>query len=220
MIRFPDFNKAFEYENNFHMSSDISRLGKILAHYELYKMSREISGDIVECGVFKGNSLIRLATFRELFETSSSKKILGFDTFSKFPKNKFKADKKFRDKFLSDAGDQSIGKNQLAQLLKRKGIAQNVELIQGDVNLTIPKYLNSHPELKISLLNLDVDMYEPSRTILEYFYPRITKGGILVLDDYGTWPGETTAVDEYFADANIKIHKFSFCKTPSYIVKI
>lgn len=219
MIKFPDFNKAFEYENNFHMSSDVSRLGKMLAHYELYKMSRKISGEIVECGVFKGNSIIRFATFRELFETSTSKKILGFDTFSKFPIHQFQADKKFRDKFLSDAGDESISKHQLTQLLKRKGIAQNVELIQGDVNLTIPKYLESHPELKISLLNLDVDMYEPSITILEYFYPRITKGGILVLDDYGTWPGETTAVDEYFKDVEIEIHKFPFCKTPSYIIK-
>jgi len=219
MIKFPDFSKAFEYENYFHMSSDISRLGKILAHYELYKMSREIAGEIVECGVFKGNSLTRFATFRELFETTTSKKILGFDTFSKFPKNKFPADKKFRDKFLSDAGDESISRNQLIRLLKRKGIGQNVELIQGDVNLTIPKYLESHPELKISLLNLDVDMYEPSMTILEYLYPRITKGGILVLDDYGTWPGETTAVDEYFKDTDIKIHKLPFCKTPSYIIK-
>ena len=83
----------------------------------------------------------------------------------------------------------------------------------------IPAYLEKHPELKISLLNLDTDIYEPAVVILKYLYPRIVQGGILILDDYGVFPGETQAVDEYFVDHNIIIQKLPFCMTPSYIIK-
>ncbi len=84
MIKLPDFSRSFEYENDFYLSSDITRIGKILAHYELYKMVLDIPGFIVECGVFKGTSLIRFATFRDLLGNSFSKKIIGFDTFEGF----------------------------------------------------------------------------------------------------------------------------------------
>ena len=84
---------------------------------------------------------------------------------------------------------------------------------------TVPEYLNKNPHLKISLLNLDTDLYEPAVIILKYLWPRIVKGGVLILDDYGVFPGETKAVDEYFKGKNIKIMKFPFAMTPCYIVK-
>lgn len=219
MIKLPDFSRTFEYENNFYLSCDITRIGKLLAHYELYKLARGISGAIVECGVFKGTSLSRFAMFRDLFGSSSSKKIIGFDVFGKFPKTNFKHDKKFRSNFVRIAGNESISKQQMIRVLKHKGIDRHIELIEGDIKKTIPSYVNSHPELKISLLNLDTDIYEPAVTILEYMYPRITKGGILVLDDYGVFPGETTAVEEYFEDKDVKILHFPFSMTPSYLIK-
>jgi len=94
-----------------------------------------------------------------------------------------------------------------------------VELVEGDVTKTLPQYIKEHPEFKISLLNLDVDIYEPSKVILQELYPRVVKGGVIILDDYGIFPGETTAVDDYFKGQDIKIRKFPFCMTPSYIVK-
>jgi hypothetical protein len=54
---------------------------------------------------------------------------------------------------------------------------------------------------------------------LEHLYPRIVPGGILILDDYGTFPGETDALDEYFADTQVKIEKLPFSMTPAYIRK-
>ena len=105
------------------------------------------------------------------------------------------------------------------RVLKQKGLEKNIELIKGDITETIPKYLKSNPKLKISLLNLDVDFYEPSMAILKNFYPKLSKGAILILDDYGIWDGETMAVNEYFHSKKIKIRKFSFSQTPSYIIK-
>lgn len=219
MIELPDFSKSFEYENNFYLSCNIARMSKVLAHYELFKMVRDVPGEIIECGIFKGPSFIRFAMFRSLFGNIYSKKMIGFDVFGAFPETKFEQDKKLRDEGIKKAGLESIGEDQLMEVLKLKGIEKNIELVKGDICETVPKYVKDHPELKISLLNLDTDIYEPAVVILKQLWPRIVRGGILILDDYGVFPGENKAVDDYFKDKNIKIHKFPFCMTPSYIIK-
>lgn len=219
MIELPKFNKAFEYENGFYLSCNITRISKILAHYELFKLALNVPGTIVECGVFKGASLSRFAMFRDLFGNPYSKKIIGFDIFGEFPETKFDSDKKVQQKFIKEAGLQSISVDQMMQVLKHKECDRFVELVPGDICDTVPKYVKDHPELKISLLNLDTDIYEPAVTTLEHLYPRIEKGGVLILDDYGTFPGETKAIDDYFRNEDVTIQKFPFCMTPCYIVK-
>ncbi len=219
MIKLPDFQKAYEYENEFYLSCDKSRIGKLLAHYELYKMSSDKEGDIVECGVFKGASFVRFAMFRNLFENNSSKRLIGFDSFGKFPGTEFEEDKKLREHIINEAGENSIAADQLIEVLKNKSCDQNIELIEGDITVTLPEYVRSNPGMKISMLNLDTDIYEPSVTILEELYPKIVSGGILILDDYNVFPGETKAVDDYFKGMDIDIKKFPFSATPCYIVK-
>ena len=145
---------------------------------------------------------------------------MNFDVFDEFPESTFRGDQLYIDRFLSEVGTRkSIDKDELMRILKEKGVDENLELVKGDICKTIPKYIEKEPSLKISLLNLDPDIYEPSVTTLEYLWPRIVKGGGLILDDYGKFTGETTAVDEYFFDKDIKIKKFPFCQYPSYIVK-
>lgn len=219
MIELPDFKKSIEFENNFYLSCDNTRLSKILAHYELFKMTQELPGAIVECGIFKGASFVRFAGFRELLGNEFSRKLIGFDIFGKFPETKFEDDSAYRENFIKQAGEESITKDQLFEVLKNKGNTNNIELIEGDINKTVPQYLIENPHLKISLLNLDTDIYEPAVTILENFWPRIVRGGVLVIDDYGVFPGETKAVDDYFRDKKISIKKFSFAMTPTYIIK-
>ena len=182
-------------------------------------MIKEVPGEIIECGVFKGASYLRFSMFREIFGNPYSKKIIGFDTFGKFPETSYHEDKKARTQFIDSAGSDSISKEQLLKILEYKKLNRHLDLIEGDITQTIPAYVKANPELKISLLNLDTDIYEPAVTILENLYPKITKGGILMLDDYGTHPGETKAVDEFFQDKNIEIKKFSFAMTPCYIIK-
>jgi len=218
-MKLPVFSKSFEYENNFVLSCDSTRIGKMIAQYELYKMSVELPGAIVECGVFKGNSLCRFAMFRELFGNRTAKKIIGFDVFGKFPQTRFEDDKKSRKKFIVEAGLEGISKEQLLQVLKHKNADTLVELVKGDITKTVPSYVKAHPELRISLLNIDVDIYEPAVIILKHLYPKIVPGGIILLDDYGVFAGETKAVEEYFASQEIEIKKFPYAMTPSYIVK-
>ena len=72
MIPLPDFEKSFDYENNFYLSCDVTRISKILAHYELFKLVNQVPGAIVECGVLKGASFSRFAMFREIFSNPFS----------------------------------------------------------------------------------------------------------------------------------------------------
>ena len=219
MIDLPDLSRDFEWENSFYQSCHITRISKILAHYELFKMVREVPGAIVECGVFKGASLARFAAFREIFGNPFSKKIVAFDTFDTFPQTGFADDKSIRESFVRGAGEQSISLEQMMLVLRHKRCEQHVELVAGDICTTVPKYVKEHPALKISLLNLDTDIYEPAVVILETLYPRLERGGVLIIDDYGVFPGETKAIDDYFASSGVEIKKFPFCMTPCYLVK-
>jgi len=219
MIDMPDFSRAFGYENDFILSCDVTRIGKILAHYELYKRTVDLPGSFVECGVFKGSSYTVFAMFRDLLEHSSSRHFIGFDTFARFPETDYVHDKSFRQAFVDAAGDQSISKEQMLAVLQQKRIDHNIELIEGNIIKTVPAYIEKHPELKISLLNLDTDIYEPAVTILKNLYPRIVEGGILILDDYGVAPGETKAVDDYFREKKTPIRRFPFRAGPCFIVK-
>ncbi len=219
MIEIPDFSKTFDFENQFYLTCDPQRIGKLIAHYELYKMASAIEGDIFECGVFKGASLIRFAMFRNIFGDKSRRKLFGFDTFGKFPETNFVPDISMRKDFIQSSGSESIGAEQLHDILKFKNCDDDVNLIEGNITETIPEFVKSYPEIKIALINLDVDVYEPSVTILEHLYPRLQKGGILILDDYGVFPGETKAVDDYFRDKVVHIKKFPFTSTPSFLIK-
>ncbi len=215
----PDFEVAFDHENAFYLSSDVSRIAKLIAHHELFRRTVEVPGAIVECGVFKGASLIRWATFRQLFGGAASKPIVGFDAFGAFPETDWEPDKPVRERFIEEAGSESIGIQQLREVLDRKGIGENVELVEGDIRATLPAYLEARPQFAVSLLNLDTDIYEPAVTILKYLWPRLVSGGILLIDDFGVFPGETTAANEYFAELPVTLEKLPFNNTPTFVVK-
>ena len=94
-------------------------------------------------------------------------------------------------------------------------------MIAGDITKTLPKYIKKNPHLKISLLNIDIDFVESTFCSLEYLYPRVSKGGIILLDNYGYAHGDTKGVDLYFKKIKKKpfIQKFPFTSRPCYIVK-
>ena len=72
--------------------------------------------------------------------------------------------------------------------------SNNITYVQGDVRETIPMH---HPE-SISLLRLDTDWYESTYTELSVLFPKVTQGGIVIIDDYGRWEGCRKATNEYF----------------------
>src|SRR2546429_267719 len=104
MSRIPDFSRSWEFENNYYLTCDASRIGKALAHYELFKRTAACHGAIVECGVFKGASLARFAAFRDLL--APAKQIVGFDIFGAFPDTGSDPGKQELDAFTREAGSE------------------------------------------------------------------------------------------------------------------
>jgi len=220
-IKFPNFNNMYDYETNFHLTMNSERLAKLVCHYEIFKKTATISGDFVECGVFKGTSLARFALMRELFGSQNSSKIIAFDVFSdSFPNTGYKEDKKIRKDWIKKAGGSSISISQMKKVFKNQKV-ENYELVAGDITKTLPKYIKKNPHLKISLLNIDIDFVESTYSSLEHLYPRVSKGGIILLDNYGFAHGDTKGVDMYFEKIKKKpvIHKFPFTSRPCYLIK-
>ncbi len=212
-----DISKAFDYENGFYLASQQQRIGKFAAHLELFRKVSDVAGEIVECGVYKGASLSRFIKFRAVFENPFSKKIIAFDTFGAFPEAHYEPDKAKRDQFIEEGGPNSISKEELADILKKLDLYENIELIEGDVLLTIDEYKKKNKQLKISLLHIDVDLYEATKACLEGLYPMMTKGGIVILDDYNKFAGATKAIDEYFSGRSIRIQKLPYSGAVSFI---
>lgn len=217
------FNKKdfWDYENAFHWFSPPNRISKQIAQWELFKQSCNVDGDILEIGVFKATSLIRWATFREMCDISF-KRIYGFDAFGSFPINNSASteDKQFVQKFSSDGGD-GLSKDQIDKIMQNKNF-KNYNLVKGDIALTLPNFLNDNPNLKISFLHLDVDIYDPTILALNLLWDRISKGGLLVIDDYKSVKGATDAVDEFLEKKIIKekINQSKFNISPFYFVKL
>lgn len=215
-----DTDRCWDYENGFYLTSHVTRLAKMVAHYELYKMIVALPGHVVECGVYKGASFLRFVTFREILESPYSRKIVGFDAFGQFPRNgEDPNNKAFIDRFAAEGGG-GISRESLLEVLAHKGL-KNIELIEGDVCSTVPKYATDHPELRIALLHVDVDVYRPTQVILDQLFDRIVLGGLLVLDDYGTVTGETQAVDEFFLKTGTKlwVEKLPISHVPAFVRK-
>jgi len=80
-----DSARVGDYENGYHWFSTPSRMHKMLAQYELYRQTIGLPGHVLEFGVYKAVSLIRLASYRQLLEVDHSRKIVGFDAFGGFP---------------------------------------------------------------------------------------------------------------------------------------
>lgn len=215
-----DEHKAFDYENGFSMTSEPYRIGNMIAHYELYKKIIQLPGDVIELGVFKGNSLIQFATFRELLENEKSRKIIGFDVFGNFPDNlSIESDLHFSNRWNESFKNDIPSREDILKSLDHKKIS-NVELIEGNILETVDQYLKKYPHTRIALLHIDTDVYEPAKYAFDKLFDIVVKNGVVILDDYGTVEGETIAVDEFLKNHDFNVNKFSFSHTkPSYIIK-
>lgn len=230
MIELPSFEiqAMYDAETNFNLLMTPERLAKFIIHYDAMKSIAQVPGAIVECGVFKGTSLVRFAKLRELLGGGFSRKIIAFDVFSdSFPTTEYAEDQAQRDHWIATAGPSSIGTGQLEQLFDHFKI-DNYELVAGDATQTIPDYAANHRGLKIALLNIDIDFVEPTYVALQQLYDRVMPGGIILLDNYGgegttglSYHGDTVGVDRFISEqaGAIVIQQFPFAARPCFIRK-
>jgi hypothetical protein len=208
-------NNIWDIENSFYLQSSLSRIGKLISQYEIYKKIIHLPGDIVELGVFKGVSAVRLLSFRNILENNFSRKFYGFDTFSKFPKQKKNYDKLFVKKWELQAGHPWSNKK-IQFFLKKK--FKNFRLIKGNILNTIPTFLKTN-NCKIALLHLDLDVYEATKFAINNFFPKVVKGGIIMVDDYNSEVGATNAINEFITKKKIIIKRLKFNAKPYFFKK-
>ena len=124
--------------------------------------------------------------FRASLENSFSRKIMDLIHLEAFPMLLYQK-KKLKDKnlLMKLKSEQQI--NDFQEYLKIK-LRRKYFSCRGDINNTVPNFVNKFKEIRIALLHIDVDLYEPTKTCLEKFYPHVVKGGIISLDDYGAFP--------------------------------
>ncbi len=208
-------------------------LTRFLAYYELFKKIEAVPGWIVECGIYRGFSLFSLAKFLEIFcMGDKTRKVLGFDNFSGFTDLREEDGPEDRSVTRNKGGTNPGNfRDDFFELLKLNNQdafapwAKRISVVEGNVQETVPKYCEENPGLRISFLNLDIDLYEPVCTCLEHLYPRVVPGGLVVLDEFAhkDWPGESKAVEDAFLRNGWKIPAFktlTWVGTPTtYFIK-
>ncbi|MGV8058426.1 MAG: TylF/MycF/NovP-related O-methyltransferase [Smithellaceae bacterium] len=178
-------------------------LKRFLSMYEIFKLAIPVKGSIIECGVFKGFGVMSWAKLSTMLEPENlTRRIYGFDTFSGFPSVGKKDDNAVAKPQEGALNGSSY--DELQELIKEYdkdrflGHIDKVHLIKGDVIQTIPKFIEDHPHLVVSLLFLDMDLYDPTKLAIESFLPRMPKGAVIAFDelDNPMWPGETISLLE------------------------
>jgi O-methyltransferase len=182
-----------------------------------------IPGAFVECGVWKGGSVMAMA--KTLLAAGDVERDLSlFDTFDGMPPPG-DADRSFDGvpasrQLQRDAPGTGVwaraGCDEVRRNLASTGYPPDrLHFIRGRIEDTIPK----HAPESIALLRLDTDWYESTRHELMHLYPRLVRGGVLIIDDYGHWQGAQQATDEYFSTLGspVLLHRIDY--TARIVVK-
>jgi len=168
-------------------------------------VDRDVPGDVVECGVWRGGSSMMAAL--AIQERGARRDLWLFDTYEGMPPPG-ELDVSYRGVHAGSelrsarrqAGVESVWAyatldDVRANLLSTGYPLEHLHFVPGKVEDTIPLRA---PD-RIALLRLDTDWYESTRHELEYLYGRLEPGGVLIIDDYGHWAGARRAVDEFFS---------------------
>ena len=165
-----------------------------------------IPGDFVECGVYRGGcSMAAALTF--LRAGQSDRTLHLFDTFegmSPAGLEDIEADteKPAADLFPTDGKWCFADLDEVRRNMSRTDYPQSrIKMVKGKVEDTLPE---NAPD-QIAVLRLDTDWYASTKHEMEHLYPRLVRGGVLIIDDYGHWAGSRQAVDEYLAQHGIHL---------------
>lgn len=193
---FPDLAQEEEFWTLFEQSRRYSMV-HVTGFFNVYSalkyvLGNDVRGDFVECGVWMGG----VSIFAGLFlakRHATERTVHLYDTFEGFPKG---------------SSDVVLGKKVAGPTYAnfRQGVEQNLRdegvsayrIIEGPIEETLLS--DPTPPEAISVLRLDTDFYSSTRAELDHLYPRLSVGGVLIVDDYGYYEGSRRACDEYFGD--------------------
>lgn len=198
----PDMGTAFTEDAAFRRGCGNLAPERAMRVYNLYQLAQlatRVEGDFAECGCYRGASAYFLA--KRILQYSLPKKLCLFDSFAGLSRP---GDK---DGDNWNYGDLSADEEDVRRNLAPLGETPFVEIYRG----WIPERFDEVAERKFSFVHMDLDLYEPTRDSLKFFWSRLSEGGIILFDDYGfsTCPGVTRAVNEFMESKPEPIVNFS-----------
>lgn len=185
-------------------------VARLLYLRSLLELTREVPGDIVECGVGHGRSLLTMTLLVKV--QGDKRNMWGFDSFEGFP-SPTPEDVSPRDPQVGDyaISIQSVTRTLNEHVADEQFVVSRVTLVRGFFEDSLPRY----PQPAISLLNLDVDLYQSYKTCLDILWPKLSVGGIVTFDEFvresHAFPGAEQAIREFFAGKSVE-----FKRDPSY----
>lgn len=202
--------EVYKSFNEFIFSEDTKLLGKMLHRFEHFLNVKDLPGDIVEIGVFKGSGIASFSKFIEIYCPNSNKKILGFDIFGTLEADEIlnkdsKLDKDSMNIVFNRVDSNELSLDSVMSRLSNTNISTDkYELIKGDVETSIPKFLEENPGFRISLLYIDVDLDRPTYYALKYLWDRILPGGVILFDEFEYHKfTESNGVEKFLKEKNI-----------------
>lgn len=230
------------YENLFRTANDstLSKLdnfvrhvrrqsiSKFLARAEIYKYILNVHGSVLDLGVNAGQSLFTWAQLSAIWEPLNyTRQIIGFDSFEGIPsvqdidrsgpnpsKHATPGGFTYTDIDLLHQAIAAYDSNRFLSHISK------VELVKGDIIKTLPQYLADHPHLVVSLLHIDVDVYDPTYVALKNVTPLMPKGAVIVFDEVNQipYPGETQALKDSIGLQNLRLNRFTWETGISYAI--
>lgn len=207
--------------HDFHYLCDTARMQKLFARHRLFLEVRNLPGNIIDAGVFKGPSTLLFAHLLRTYAPHARRKVVGFDTFDSafIDVQGFEAERA-RD-FMAHHEAGALDK--LNGVIDVQGLGGFCELVAGDIAETFPRYVADNRGMRISLLHLDLDVYEPTLAVLRAAWDVMVPGGLIVLDEYAVegW-GESDAVDTFFGERGIRpeIRGVSDSASPTATIRV
>lgn len=188
-------------------------IGRYLALYETYKRTLPYTGHIAEAGIYKGTCSLLFAKLVRLFEPESLTLVHGFDWFQG-------ARSEGDEAKLVEPGAYAASAEFVRRLVEVQQLDDILRIHDLNLATELPDFFRRHPHLQFKLVFLDCGYYDVVKACIEHFWPRLTPGGVLVLDNlnHESAPGETRAVREALPHNPIRSFGFAFQPT-GYIVK-
>jgi O-methyltransferase len=212
---YPDLDREFSPIYRASVEYTASSVERMYALYQAiaYLTARAVPGDIVECGVWRGGNCILAARTLDMLG-DTSRRIWLYDTFSGMTEPTSRDRDVYGGSALDMRGSAHTAEGRptpfqfVASLddvkanMATTGFPEDrIVYVEGPVEETLPA---SRPD-EIALLRLDTDWFESTAHSLRHLYPRLSRGGVLISDDYGDWPGVREAVDGYLAEIDERL---------------
>lgn len=203
-----EFIGFWEIVKNYTMISP--ERGWALAEAVRYVAKAHIPGDIVECGVWKGGACLLASYILHSVEPRTERLIWLYDTFKGMVEAGAHDRIASSEQALTECnveGWWAVDITEVQSLMKKSPLNEGLfNFVVGEVAETLEL---SVPQ-RIAILRLDTDWYESTMKELEILYPRLSKGGVLIVDDYGHFTGARKAVDEYFKEQPVLLHRSDY----------